>query len=325
MKKLILTLVITAGLQTTVICQLKNYNDKGRHKFLTEKTTLTMTGIETKLSKDQQFAGLVAAAGAILSPVIDLAVTNIKEKVKKNALAYKGEYKCSASGDSFYLSPDNAALPKLIIKRTILAKDGNHKVAVEIELVPELSEDKTAFRYSVKDKCIYNYSIAKTRGDYDYIDLNLVILFKSIYINKTEYKIADLRTTTLNIPMVHVGETNKLDEKSYSGWIPLPTRSTAKKKEAGPIKEEKTIVKTNNAGVKETSKEETTINKSDIEEYEKIKVNTGLYEIEITVTETNPYKIKVENKQTIIESSSESVTAILKAIIEFSTKAKENK
>jgi len=325
MKKLIFTILATVVLQSQVYSQLKNYNDNGKIKILTEKTTLSITEVETPLTQTQQGAALLAAAGNILTPVVDLVVKSVQEKVKKNALAYKGEFKCSVSGDKFYKNDVVAALPKLTMKRIIKSTDGTDQVAVEIELVPELSEDKTAFRYFVKDKCVYNYSIAKTKGDYDYIDLNIEINIKNIFINKGEYKIDDLRTTTINIPMIHVGKTKPLEEKVYSGWIPLPTRSTGKKKEAAPIKEETTVVKTNKEGVIETNKEETTVKKSDAEDYGQIKDNTGLYEIKIIATETNPYKIKAENKQKIIESSSESGTEILKAVIKELTKEKEDK
>ena len=325
MKKVILATVTATMLQIQVYCQLVNYNDKGKVKLFAEKTTLTITGVDTRLTPENQMAGLVMAAGAILPPVTDLVVKNIKEKAKKNALAYKGEYRCSVSEEKFYRNNDYAALPKLAMKRIVKTSEGTDRVAVEIELVPELSADKTTFRYYVKDKCIYNYAIAKTKSSYDYIDLNIEIKFKSIAIHKGEYKIDDLRTTTISIPMIHVGKTTQLSEKAHSGWIPLPPRSTVKKTEAEPITEEKITVKTNNAGVKETTKEEISVKKSNTEEYEKLADNTGVYEIEITATETNPYKIKAENKQVIIENSSESTTAILKAVIKSLTKEEEKK
>lgn len=325
MRKVIVTIVTAIILQTQVYCQLVNFNDKGKVKILTEKTTLSITGVNTKLKADAQAAGLIAAAGVILPPIIDLVVTNIKEKAKKNALAYKGEYKSFVSGEKFYTSNDYASLPKLTLTRKIKKTDGSDEIAVNVELIPELSTDKIAFRYYIKEKCEYKYSIAKTKGDYDYVDVNIEIKFKSLSINKDEYKLNDLRTTVVTIPMVHVGNTTTLSEAVYSGWIPLPPRSTAKNTDVEPITEEKTVVKTNNAGVKETTKEETTTKKSTAEEYEKLADNTGLYEIEITTTETNPYKIKAEDKQKIIESSSESGTEILKAVIKELTKEKEDK
>jgi hypothetical protein len=325
MKKVIVTIVTAIMLQTQVYCQLVNFNEKGKVKILAEKTTLSITGVSTKLKTDEQAAGLIAAAGAILPPVIDFVVTNAKEKAKKNALAYKGEYKSFVSGEKFYTSNDYASLPKLTLTRTIKKTDRSDVVAVKIELIPELSADKTAFRYYIKDKCEYNYSIAKTKKNYDYVDVSIEIKFKSLSINKDEYKLNELRTTIITIPMVHVGNTTTLTEVVYSGWIPLPPRSTAKNTETEPVTEEKTVIKTDKNGVKEKTIEETTTKKSNVEEYEKLADNSGLYEIEITTTETNPYKIKAENKQKIIESSSESGTEILKAVIKELTKEKEDK
>lgn len=325
MKKVIVTIAAGIILQTQVYCQLVNYNDNGKVKILAEKTTLSITGVNTKLKTDAQAAGLIAAASAILPPVVDLVATTIKEKVKKNALAYKGEYKSFASGENFYINNDYASLPKLTLTRTIKKTDGTNTTAVNIELVPELSEDKTAFRYYIKDKCEYKYSVSKTKGEYDYIDLNIEIKLKSLSINKDEYKLNDLRTTIVSIPMVHVGQTTQLSEKVYSGWIPLPPRSTGKNKEVKPVTEEKTVIKTDKDGKEEKTSEKTTTKKSNVEEYDKLADNTGLYEIEITVTETNPYKIKAENKQAIIESSSESGTAILKEVVKVLTEEKEEK
>jgi hypothetical protein len=318
-KVIILTIATVIALQKQVYSQLVNYNDNGKVKILAEKTTLSITYTKAKLKPDQEAAGIeaagieaagieaagieaagieaagiIAAAGAILPPVIDFVGTIVKENTKKNVRAYKGEYKSFVSGQNFYMNNDYAHLPILTLTRKIKKIDGKDEIAVNIKLVPELSDDKTAFRYSIKDVCEYKYSIAKTKSKYDYIDVNIEIKFKSLYIYKEEYKINDLRTTVITIPMVHVGKTTTLDEIVYSGWIPLPPRSTTTKK-------------------------------SNAEEYDKLADNTGLYEIEITVTETNPYKIKAENKQAIIESSSESGKAILKEIVNYLKNINKNK
>ncbi len=325
MKKVILTVLTAITLQTQVYCQLVNYSDEGKVKILAEKTTLSIEGVNTKLKSDKQVAGIIVAAGAILPPVIDLVVSIVKEKTKKNALAYKGEYKSSASGENFYINNDYASLPKLTLIRTIKKENGAIDSAVNIELVPKLSHDKTAFRYYIKEKCEYNYSVAKTKGDYDYIDLNIEVKLKSLSIDKDEYKLNDLRTTIVSIPMVHVGQTKQLADTVYSGWIPLPPRSTAKSNEVKPVTEEKVVIKTDKDDKQEKTTEITISKKSNTDEYDKLADNTGLYEVEITVTETNPYKIKAENKQVIIESSSESGTEIVKAVIKELTKEKEDK
>ena len=326
MQKVIITIAAAIMLQAQAYCQLVNYNDSGKVEILAEETSLSISGVNTRLIPDEKDKkGLNAAVGVILPPVIDLVVTSFKEKAKKNALAYTGEYRSTVSGENFYKNENYASLPELRLLRIIKKTNGTHDVAVNIELTPELSADKTAFRYAIIDKCEYKYSIAKTKGDYDYIDVNIAIKFKSLSINKDEYKFNDLRTTIITLPMVHVGKTATLVEIAYSGWIPLPPRSTAKTTDFKPIKEEKTVIKTNNAGVKDTTLEETITKKSNAEEYKILSDNTGLYEIEIIATETNPYKIKAENKQKIIESSSESGSTILKALIKELTKEKEDK
>ncbi len=284
MKKLIFLLFAALAMHS-LTGQVKNYNYNSKVKILSEKTTLKISGIDTRLSTDRQSSIPLLAAGAILPPAADYFVAAIKEKKAKEALAYKGVYKCFASGDTFYLNNDFALLPKLTVLRKIKAKSGEDITAVEIDLIPEMSVDKTAFRYYVKDKCLYEYSIAKTKGKYDYIDLNLDLTFRSIFINKENYKIDDLRKTSIFIPMIMVGNTTGLEESIYSGWIPLPARSTYKQKES----------------------------------YERIPVSTGQYEIEITATETNPYKIKAENKKDYFEATGKQTTELLKSLVETVT------
>ncbi len=269
--------------------QVRNYTDHGRINILAGKTTLTITDVETKLTPDIQSAALLAAAGTILPPVVDFVVSSVEQQIKKNARAYQGTYQASVSGDRFYRNNDFAALPKLVLTRTVKLRNETDLKVVEIELVPELSADQTAFRYSVDNPFRYDYSLAKTRGRYSYIDIQLEIKFRSIYVSKEAYKVSDLRSTSILIPMVPVGRTGRLPEKAYSGWIPLPPRSTVK-----------------TAG--ETEKTKAT--------YDRLADNTGLYEIEITVTEINPLKIRSEEQQEIIKGTGEPAGDVIKAIIE---------
>lgn len=326
MKKLVLTSIVIILMQTQVYSQLKNYNDCGKVKILSEKTELTIEGISSNIKPDQTIVGVTVAAalGLILPPAIDYVMASIKEKTKKNALAYKGEYQCSGSGENFYLSKNCASLPKLTITRLIKNVKKSDKVAAEFRLIPELSNDKSAFRYYVDANFVYNYSIAKTKCRYDYIDLILEITFKSISINKLEYKISDLRTTTISIPEIYVGKTKSLSNRYYSGWIPLapkPIIDTTLKSDS--TKEDKIVLKTNNSGITEKSKEETIVIKYNVKDTTIIDNNTGLYEVSIKATETNPYKIKAENKQEIIESTSDSLIEALKAIIKTLTTEEE--
>lgn len=292
MNKTLPIFFLATALSCQAYGQIRNYTDHGRISILAGKTTLRITEVETKLTPDIQSAALLAAAGTILPPVVDLVMSGIEQQIKRNAQAYRGTYDCSVSGDRFYRNNDFAALPRLMLTRTVKLKDENDQTVVEIELVPELSADQTAFRYSVRDHFRYDYSLAKTRGRYSYIDINLEIKFRSIYISKEAYKVSDLRTTSISIPMIQVGKTSRLPEVAYSGWIPLPPRSNVKT--------------TNEAeGVKAT--------------YERLADNTGLYEIDITVTETNPFKIRSEAQQEIIKGTGEQAGDVLKAIIETLT------
>lgn len=291
MNKTLLLFVATA-LAGQAYGQVRNYTDHGRINALAGKATLTITGVETKLTPDIQSAALLAAAGTILPPVADLVVSAVEQQVKKNARAYQGTWQASMSGDRFYRNNDFAALPKLVLTRTVKLKNETDLTVVEIELVPELSADQTAFRYSVRGPFRYDYSLAKTRGRYSYIDIELEITFRSIYVSKETYKVSDLRTTSILIPMVAVGRAGRIPEKAYSGWIPLPPRSTVKT--AGETEKTKAL-------------------------YDRLADDTGQYEIGITVTETNPLKIRSENQQEIIKGAGEPAGDVIKAIIETLT------
>lgn len=325
MKKLISTLVVAILLQGSVYCQLKNYNDDSKVKILTERTVLTIEGLSTKTNQvEPMFVGTAAAIGSILPSAAGYVMKVIEEKVKRNALAYKGEYSCSGSAENFYKSKSDTLLPKLTITRMIKTIDKVDLVAAKIILIPELSKDRTAFRYYVDRDFTYDYSIAKTKGKYDYIDLTLEIGVKSISVNKSEYKINDLRTTTISIPQILVGKAYSITDKQlYSGWIPLPPKSILTVLKDVTTKEDKTVVKTNKTKETEETTEATTVIKHNVEDTKIITDNTGLYEISIKAVETNPYKIKAENKQQFIESTSESMTDFIKAVTEAFTKEKD--
>ncbi|MCX6330362.1 MAG: hypothetical protein NTZ85_12735, partial [Bacteroidia bacterium] len=227
--------------------------------------------------------------------------------------------------ENFYKSKSDTLLPKLTITRMIKTKDKVDLVAAKIILKPELSKDRTAFRYYVDRDFKYDYSIAKTKCKYDYIDLTLEIGVKSISINKSEYKINDLRTTTISIPQILVGKAYSITDKQlYSGWIPLPPRSILHiVKDSVTTTENKTVVKTNKTKEKEETAEKTTVTKYNVDDTKIIADNTGLYEVSIKAVETNPYKIKAENKQTFIENTGDSMTDMIKEIIKTLTKEKE--
>lgn len=325
MKKLIITSILVLLLDASVFCQLKNYNESGKVKILTEETMLTIDGLNTKEKPvEPMFVGTAAAIGSILPSAVGYVMEVVGEKLKRNALAYKGEYICSGSEENFYNNKSDTLLPKLTIRRIIKTVDNVDLDAARIILIPELSKDRTAFRYYVSSDFKYDYSIARTKGKYDYIDLTLEINFKSISLNKSEYKINDLRTTTISVPQILVGKAYSIKEKHYSGWIPLPPKSTLKiVLPSDSTREIKTTAKTNNEGKTEKSKEETKVTKFKIDDTKIIADNTGLYEVSVKAVETNPYKIKVENRQQFIENTNESLTGLIEAVTKAITKEKD--
>ena len=315
-------------------CQ-SNFNEKGKVPIISEDTYLLIEPqpIIDITPKDQSATAFLAG---VLPAIVDYGVTTIKELSKKRAASFAGEYKCANSGQNFYEGKAKVKLPKLTITRDVILKSDVTVVnAATIILTPELSENKTAFRYVLKDKMTYKYSKARTEGSYDYIDVSIKIQFKSVTVNKDKYEISDLRTTLLSIPMVKVGvDYIPVNGKTIvSGWIPLLPKSSVieKKLQNTPsdvsIKEVPKDV-TDKSGKTETTVTTVTKETTKSTDYSKETVvdmttNAGLYEIEVTVTETNPYKIKAENKQQLIENTGDKGAEVLKAIIEQALKKDE--
>lgn len=308
--------------------QTKNYNAAGKVPILSDKVHLQIEVVSDSLTKtNKESAGVLL--GSLLPPVIDFGMTAIKSLNKRNALKYKAEYKASASKDAFFRDESHVNLPGLILTRQIVLKDGGRAVnAVSILLQPELSADRNAFRYRLQS-VTYNYSIAKTRRSYDYIEAALDIKFKNVTINKNQYEVKDARITSIVIPMIKLGDTYTIDPKQpiCSGWIPFPSKPVIEQTKdvtEGEIK--RTVTEVTKNGVPqpaETTTQTTSTQKKQIKDLVVVNEKSGMYEIEITVTETNPYKIKAENKQQIIEDTSDPATNLLKTVVSTLTKPKE--
>jgi len=281
MKHTNLVVFLACILSSGAIAQTRAYSDKNHLRILIDKTTLSIRDSSVSLLPANQ-SGMATVAGIVLPPAADFVSAVLEGAATRDAKKYQATYSASASSDHFYAEANEALLPVLTLKRWVKDYKGINHLAVSLLLRPELSADKTAFRFVAGESFLYNYAIAKTTGHYDYLQLNLVIKVKSLSVQKDEYRIADLRTTGMQIPMVHVGHTHSLDEPVYSGWIPLPPPSTGKAK-------------------------------GNARDYVQLPGNTGLYEIEITVTETNPYKVRAEEKQVIIKVSGDQASDMIKA------------
>ena len=285
--------------------------------ILTQETTLKIDRIPTNLRSDKEIAGPVM--GAIAGPLIDLVTGVVKEKIKQNVAKYTSSFIVNASGNSFYLDEKNINLPKLTILRKVIKKaDGKEAVALTITLVPELSPDKTAFRYVVKPPFIFNYTSAKTKGAYDYIDISLDIVFKALVVKNSNYDLENLRATSVVIPAVVPGSNALSEDISLNtGWIPFPAVPTLAVETDLSSEDAKTVTVTGTKDGKELNDKIKTVthtlNKNGTDQ-QRLTNNAGLYEFEITVTESNPYKIKVQNRQQMVETNGDASGTLLKAI-----------
>ena len=322
--KTITSSLIAVVLLSSSCGSLKNYNATSSSHIVSEKTELKITPISARTDKNQA-AGLLAAAAAIGPTLVDFGVKTLQQKLKADALKYTGSYKAATSEEKFRITENVILLPQLQILRSIVLEDGNAAAvsAVDFKLIPVQSEDQTAFRYKLDNSSFkYDYSIAKLSGKARYVDLTVEIKVKSLSVSSGEYKLNDVRTVTLNIPMVRVG-TPSLTGDIYSGWIPLLPKSVFDQEKTEDVKERKITTKTEGSKAPVTSSEEVITKDVVKKKPQPININTGLYEIEVNITEVNPVKIKAEQRAAFIEASSESGTAVLKAVIESLTKEKD--
>jgi hypothetical protein len=326
MKQVVFSLLIFF-LSITAKAQLGNYNENGNVKILSQKTELKITTTEVEVKSEKESAGAILSG--LVGPLIDVGVTAVKEKAKHNAAKFKSTFNVSASASGFWASKAKVNLPTLTIHRTVIKKDKTEEEALKITLTPELSPDKTAFRFIAKDGFVFKYSSAKTKGDYDYIDIMLDIKFKALLLNKSQYELKELRGTSISIPMIKVGTTTFSAGSSYeSGWFPLPAMPTIEVETDVTELETKTITligTKEGKTVNDNYSSDTKTVKKKSKDKETLSTKAGLYEFEITVTESNPYKIKAENKQKMTEATGDATGILLKTLAESLLKKEEEK
>lgn len=329
MKQFSILLLACSFLSYSGTAQLGNYNQNGEVKILSQKTWAAITTKEVEVKSDKEAAG--AIAGAILSPLIDVGIAVAKEKLKQNAAKFSSSFIVTVSGSGFWITDKKVKLPIITINRKVLKKDDHKEAsAMVITLEPELSPDKTAFRFKVANSPFtFTYSSAKTKKEYDFIDIKLDIKFKALLVTKSQYELKDLRATSITIPMVEAGNAKLPDDVTLtSGWMPLPAIPTLEI-ETDVTDQETKIVAQNGTKegkpINETLTTVTTTQKPKATDKKRLTEDAGLYEFEITVTETNPYKVKSENTQHLVESTGDSSAAFLKAIVDSIFKKEESK
>ncbi|AOM79535.1 hypothetical protein [Pedobacter steynii] len=299
--------------------QIKNYDNTGSIKIIGEKTTLKLIKKEISLETGEEAGGLLAAVGTIAPALINLGVKAVQEKIKREALKYTGTYKASGSADGFYADPGYVKPPIVQIERMVLISGNKPDTASRIIFIPELSMDKTAFRFRLDPRSFkYRYSVAKIRPGYNALDLTVEIKVRSLTIASGEYKLSELRTVLVTIPMVQVNAVNLPGNDIVSGWIPFPPKSSF---ETTGVKSD-TVTKVTRSENILTKKTAAHSAESSITSTSGVKVplanvdSFGPYEVEVVVTETNPFKIKAEQRTAFVDLTAESATALLQAILE---------
>jgi len=347
MKKTIILLLCLSHF--LIVAQTKNYRSDGRPiKVLGEKVLVSISDYNVDLDTPGESFG--AAIGALLPSIIDLSSNIIKQKLTNNAERFTGEYGGKKSHEGFFDGKTKRNLPKITITRSVI-NDDHVKVddVNKMVLVPELSKDKTAFRFKLDRAFVYKYSKAKVNKKFRYLDVEISITMRALTLKEGSYDLKELRTSTIKVSNVEVKSNNaNLTDDYYSGWFPLfspPTMKISKSMDSGSklnVLEVKTVttqeycldkdgerikcmdkdgkkIKNSNQTKELLTSTMTRNAKTKVQKFQ----DTGLYEIEVKVSEINPYKIKANELKETFTGVEEKSLIVLKGILE-SFKSKDD-
>jgi len=275
-------LLLTAIPEAMINAQGFSYNQASETrgiKTFAERVTLDITPVKTKVLEERET--VLPVIGALAAPLLQVGISAVKANLAKSAKQYMANYACSNSGDRFYDSRQNVNLPELTIRRSITIPDkisGGTRIedALILVLTPELSADKRAFRYRVK-LVNMSYSKARTRFGYDYLDVQLDVVFRALTLEGAKQEVVNLRAFSLVIPGVRPNNAYDVAPLPYSSWLPFPPPPQVTK---------------------------------GVGSYD----GTGSYEFLIGVTESNPYKVSAEHKQYLVENSSDALDELAEQI-----------
>ena len=262
----------------TAAAQDFSYNEHTKGKGIetfTERVALEISTVSTRIAEERP--AILPVVGALAGPLIDVGLSVVKANIDRRAKQYVAGYTCANSGDRFYHSRDEVNLPALTIRRTVTlaGPSGSAGVATTDALVvvlePELSFDKHAFRYRVRSVAM-RYAKARTKGRFDYLDVQLDVVFRSL-VTEGKQEAMNLRAFSFVIPSVMPNAPYETTNLPATPWLPFPPPFQATK--GAPVYD-----------------------------------GTGLYEFFIGITESNPYKVRAENKQYIVEKSRDSWSAL---------------
>lgn len=282
MTRLLLILVVSTSVVHAQDYSYDEHSETRGIETLTERVTLGIMPVKTRVADERET--ILPAIAAVAVPLIDVGMSALKANLEKRSKEYQASYRCANSADAFYESRQFVNLPELTIRRSITVPDrssttGSRSMnALIIELTPELSADRHAFRYKVKSVTM-NYSKARTKGRFDYIDVQLDVVFRSLAIEGPKQDVINLRAFSLIIPSVKPHTLYDPESLPRTNWLPFPP----------PLQVAKGTANFD---------------------------GTGLYEFSIGITESNPYKVRAQHKQHLVEKSSSGLSSVAAEIAE---------
>lgn len=163
-------------LNSILVGQTRNYTLDGESgKIESEITQIIIEPIPTKIYDGNQGAALAAAVGTVVPFMIDLGTNIITQDLSRKLKKYAGEFTLKTSEQGFYKRKGIANLPRIkIIRKIKLKGESSYVDACRIILSPELAKDNSAFRYKL-DTISYSWSKARTKNNFDHIDVNIAI------------------------------------------------------------------------------------------------------------------------------------------------------
>lgn len=313
MPKLFL-LLFSVIMTETSYTQLVNYDEKGKVKILSSFLVVEIDTLSVVIKGPEQSAGII---GTLLSPALDLGAAVIGEAIKHGPPKYSSSMTATASAAGFWISGRVVSLPVLRIRRMIL-RPGKQvaEEAYSIVLHPELSPDKTAFRFILKEPFEYKYAGVKTRKEYDYINLEILVKMKALAVTEGEYDLSDLRTSSLMIPLVKTGSTYLPSANNRpGGWFPFPPRPTFSVESEEADEVSRTVATKGTANGKPDNDTLTTVTRTINKKgtaIQPVGPHSGNYEITVEVVEINPFRGRAMQREKVINAGLEPLADLLK-------------
>ena len=295
--------------------QIVNYNASGKVRVLSSFLVLKLDTVTVQVQGAEQTASLLPG---LIAPAIDLGVALIGEAIKHGPAKYSSVLSAGASGAGFWLTDRQVSLPRLSISRMIIpASTGIPETAFTIVLIPELSADRTAFRYQLKDSFEYRYAGVKTVRRFDFVNMEIVIRLRALTVSAGEYKLAELRSSSVQIPAMRAGHVYiPSDINTAGGWFPFPPKPSFEVETEKASETLRTVATLCTANGRPDNDTLTTLTRTIDKKSSGIQVigqRSGNYEITVEVIEINPYKGRAVEREKVANAGLEPLSDVLKA------------